>query len=1137
MQQNRAYPLPVPGKRETVGATPASTYETALRIAAVAGNREPLLEVRIGRTTFLALLDTGSSVSLLGTPAARVAEATGAKHRVQERALRLATGWSQSSTSLKCKIHWASSNRIQRFLCVPDLCRDIVLGRDFLTATGMSLHVALSGWTIGTDPQCIVPFAKRDKDITAALAIENSESYCLQGLFEEVLLVPGIGHTIPAEGIPAMNKVLDDFSHLFTTIPGCTALAQHCIDTGDSAPVRCKLRPVNAKKQKIIEDCVNDLLEQRLIRHSTSPWTSAPVLVAKKSGGYRLAVDYRPLNARTRIPAYPMPRTDWLLAQLGRARWFSSFDLSQGFFQIPVSEADIEKTAFICHQGTYEFTRMPFGVAGGPATFQTLMDRLLHGINHSFAMAFLDDVLVYSEDLESHVEHVREVLQRIGNAGLTINPDKMQVCRQSLKFLGHVISPGQCRPDEEKVRAVLDYPRPSTIKQLQAFLGLAGYYRSFIPHFSLTAHPLTVLLKKSEPWRWDERQEEAFTALKQSLAHDAVMSLPDLNRPFVVETDASGIGIAAVLLQAGPDGLQPISFISRVLTEAEGHYTVQEWECLAVVWAVDKFRAYLEFTNFEIHCDHSSLSWMFSTDQASPRVKRWVLRLQGFNCRIRHRRGLANIPADALSRAPLQCEDRPSDSLHEKLLPIAAQEPEGKITFEQVAVALEDDMTALSDTAQLVQEQARDSRLSKLKTVVQGVMLPNSDPDHRLLHDLAETTELEPSGLLVQQRGNKKVPWLPSHLRHLALKMAHDHPTAAHAGFFKTLRRVAARFVWLGMRADISRYVQGCAICQRTKPRRKKPEGLMSSQWATAPMEELSVDIIGPLPPTPRGHKYLLVVIDKFTKFPELFPLRAATSAKVLECMLQVFCRHGTPVAITSDNGKPFVSTLWRNLLKHWGIRDRHTVPYRPAGQMVERHNGTIKQCLRAYCTNHKDWDRHIPEISLAMRTAESVVTGYTPALLCYGRELRTPWEPAGDKEDTEPPEAAHHALVAELQQCLGEALKYTKKHQAAAWQTQRSTYDRHRQSTTIREGDLVLLDTHTLSNAAKGVSAKLAPRRGGPYRVVRQVGENDFILGDPVTRRRRTIAHADQLVLYHEPLLLPSAPNSRFEGGESCEE
>lgn len=742
-----------------------------------------------------------------------------------------------------------------------------------------------------------------------------------------------------------MKQVLEEFSEIFTTTPGCTTLAEHCIDTGDNPPVRCKLRPVNSKKQAIMDNCIHDLLAQNLIRPSQSQHASAPVLV-EKSGDYRMAVDYRQLNARTKVPVYPMPRTDWLLAQLGRARWFSSFDLSQGFFQIPVQEQDIPKTAFICHQGTFEFMRMPFGVAGGPATFQTLMDRVLEGINHKFAMAFLDDVLVYSETLEDHLEHVREVLKRISSAQLTINPEKVHVCCQSLKFLGHEISPGQCRPDKEKVQAVLDYPQPTTVKQLQAFLGLAGYYRGFIPQFSITARPLTELLKKKQRWRWEPPQEEAFRALKQSLAHDVVVNLPDLNRPFVVETDASGVGIAAVLLQAAENDaqLQPIFFISRVLTEAQQHYTVQEWECLAVVWAVDKFRPYLGFTEFEVHCDHSSLSWMFTTDQTSPRVKRWVLRLQGFNCRIKHRRGLANVPADALSRAPLQHQEVPGPSLHETLFPMAVPEPSPQISFEAAAAASEmDDTTVLNDAGLLAQEQEQDPILSKLRTVMKGGKLLPTDSDQPLIKDLAETTEMEDSGLLVQHRGNRKVPWLPNHLRNLVLRLSHDHPTSGHSGFFKTLKRISQNFVWLGMRSDISKYVRCCQVCQRTKAHRRKPEGLMSSQWATAPMEQLSVDIIGPLPMTPRRHKYLLVVIDKFTKFIELFPLRAATSKSVVDCMIQVFCRHGTPVSISSDNGKPFVSRLWKGLLEHWGIQDRHTVPYRPAGQMVERHNGTIK--------------------------------------------------------------------------------------------------------------------------------------------------------------------------------------------------
>lgn len=306
----------------------------------------------------------------------------------------------------------------------------------------------------------------------------------------------------------------------------------------------------------------------------------------------------------------------------------------------------------------------------------------------------------------------------------------------------------------------------------------------------------------------------------------------------------------------------------------------------------------------------------------------------------------------------------------------------------------------------------------------------------------------------------------------------------------------------------------------------------MSSQWATAPMEELSVDIIGPLPPTPRRHKYLLVVIDKFTKFIELFPLRAATSQQVLECMVQVFCRHGTPVAISSDNGKPFVSNLWRGLLKHWGITDRHTVPYRPAGQMVERHNGTVKECLRAYCTEHKHWDRHIPEIAFAMRTAESVVTGYTPAFLCYGRELRTPWEQAQAKDDTEPPASAHRAFAAELTKSLTEVLGFTRVRQDAARHAQKRYYDCHRKPITIQEGDLVLRDNHVLSNAATGFSAKLAPRRRGPFRVAKCVGANDFLLKDCFNGRSRGIAHADQLVHYHDANELSLPSGSRFRGG-----
>lgn len=250
--------------------------------------------------------------------------------------------------------------------------------------------------------------------------------------------------TLPRDRDNAPIKIFFEIiGPIFTKTPGCTSFVEHQIGTGDSPLVRCKLHPVNFKKRKIIDGCLQDLREQELLRRSTSECNPEPVLVAKTSGGIRLAIDYGPLNACTRVPVYPTPQTDWLLAQLGRAEWFSTLYPSQGFCQIPMRVDDIPKTAFICHQGTFEFTVMPFGVAGGPASFQTLMDRVLNEINHQFAMAFMNDALVCSETWDSNVVRVREVLERIRSAGLTINPNKIQVCCQSLKFLGYVISPEQ----------------------------------------------------------------------------------------------------------------------------------------------------------------------------------------------------------------------------------------------------------------------------------------------------------------------------------------------------------------------------------------------------------------------------------------------------------------------------------------------------------------------------------------------------------------------------------------------------------------------------------------------------------------------------------------------------------------------
>lgn len=291
----------------------------------------------------------------------------------------------------------------------------------------------------------------------------------------------------------------------------------------------------------------------------------------------------------------------------------------------------------------------------------------------------------------------------------------------------------------------------------------------------------------------------------------------------------------------------------------------------------------------------------------------------------------------------------------------------------------------------------------------------------------------------------------------------------------------------------------------------------MDSTWAVEPMAELSVDLIGPLPRTPRQHRHLLVVVDKFTKFVELFPLRTPTSKVVVERMMEVFCRHGFPRSISSDNGSVFVSNLWKSVMGHLGIKDRHTVPYRPQGQLVERHNATVKQCLMAYCSAHRDWDRRVPEVAFAMRTCESVSTGYTPALMCYGRELRMPGESDLQKSNATTSCSAAPAFVADLTLRMQDARAFALEHQEKAQGLQRKYYDQHRQPVEYSVGDTVLRDLHTLSDASRGIAAKLAARRSGPYRITEKVGRNDYKLKDCQTGRPAGIAHADQLMKYRD--------------------
>lgn len=448
-----------------------------------------------------------------------------------------------------------------------------------------------------------------------------------------------------------MERLLEEYKDIIQDKPGRTDQAEHRIETGDAVPIRqAPYRIPYAQREKMKEE-IEKMEEMGVIQPSRSEWASPVVMVPKKDGTQRFCVDYRKLNKISSFDAYPMARIDDIIDRLGTAKYVSTIDLTRGYWQVPLTEESRKKTAFITPNGLYEFTTMPFGLHGAPATFQRLMDCVLQG-SEEFVAALLDDIIIFSQTWTEHLHHVREVLERLRKAGLTARPSKCHFGMEEVVYLGHVVGGGKVKPTESKVQAVKDFPRPKTKTDVRAFLGLSGYYRKFIPNYAEIAAPLSDLTRKAAPQvvSWTDQCSKAFVLLKDRLCSLPVLHSPDLSKPFVVQTDASERGIGAVLSQEGPDGEHPVAYISRKLRPRETRYATIEKECLAIVWAIQTLRVYLYGQDFTIQTDHHPLQWLDQMKDKNGRLTRWSLSLQSYKFKIQHRSGKENANADTMSR-------------------------------------------------------------------------------------------------------------------------------------------------------------------------------------------------------------------------------------------------------------------------------------------------------------------------------------------------------------------------------------------------------------------------------------------------------------------------------------------------------
>lgn len=462
-----------------------------------------------------------------------------------------------------------------------------------------------------------------------------------------------LGH-LSGEQRDELKSLIFEFSSLFSDIPTCTSLIEHDIDTQGARPVKQRFYRLPLEKRKSMEASVQYLLDNGLAKPSYSSWASPCLLVKKSDQTYRFCTDYRKVNALTKPDSYPLPRIEDCVDQVGSARYVSKFDLLKGYYQVPLTSRAQEVSAFVTSSGLYSYSRMSFGLRNAPSTFQRLMNRVVAGLEG--CAVYLDDVVCYADTWVDHLARIRALFQRLVAATLTVNLAKCEFAQATVVYLGKVVGQGKVRPVNAKVVAIENFPPPTTKKELMRFLGMIGYYRGFCCNFSTVVSPLTNLLKGTAKFVWSAECHQAFQNAKLLLSSAPVLAAPKLDQPFQLQVDASQVGAGAVLLQSDENGVdKPVCYFSRKFNKHQFNYSVIEKEALALIWALQHFEVYVGggLHSIVVYSDHNPLTFLQSLkNSTNQRLLRWALFLQPFRLVIRHIRGVENVLADALSRAP-----------------------------------------------------------------------------------------------------------------------------------------------------------------------------------------------------------------------------------------------------------------------------------------------------------------------------------------------------------------------------------------------------------------------------------------------------------------------------------------------------
>ena len=962
-----------------------------------APQRNRLLHVLDPTTGWKWLIDGGAMVSVIpATPSDRKRGATDAP--------LLAANGSTIDTYGKTLLTVHISNRTFHHECIVANVRSRILGADFLAENYLAPnHRDGSLLDLATFETLPASFSNAFSSPINFVDQANNKFYKLLDSFPSII-TPAFTIKQPSHGVT---------HHIPTTCP----------------PIQSRVRKLAPDKLLVAKEEIDKLCDLGVCRRGKSEWASPLMVAPKPGGGWRVCGDFRRLNHATPDDKYPVRTLTDFTAELAGKKIFSKVDLLKGYHQIPVADADISKTGVITPFGLFIFTRTPFGLKNAGQDFQRLMDEILGDIPRVFV--YIDDILIASENETQHLEDLRRVFTTLDKHGMVVNRAKCVLGQTSLEFLGYTVTDSGISPLSERVDAIRAVPPPTSVKELQSFLGMINYYRRFIPKAAQHLYPLFDLLKgKPKSLDWTPACQASFEAVKAALAATTLLHHPRTGANLSVTTDASNYAIGAVLEQRGPAGWEPLAFYSAKLQENQRMWPPYDRELLAIFKATRHFRPMLDGRAFTVYTDHQSLvpSIGKKTDPLTARQTYQLSCIAEFTTDIRYIEGKANVVADALSRPPqttledLGIASIASSSSQGVSSPAPSTAPESaaavpasnpvSVSVTNPVPAPSDSVPASSDSVpapnpvvSLSSPSAKEQDLGRVINAIGplGLDLSAMARDQPLDRDFIRLSNEARSGLrfkrvilqgvelIVDISNGPARPYVPYNWRRQVFNTIHD---LGHPGVERTRQTVADKFVWPSLREDCTRWARECRACQAAKVHRHTVPPIGEFAVPERRFTHINVDLVGPLPAS-NGYTWLLTIVDRFTRWPAAIPLRETRTADVLDAFAHQWVAHfGVPSSMTTDRDGRFSSGLWVQMMEVWGIKSHYTTSFHPAANgLVERFHRRLKEALHALANEGptEDWFWRLPNVLLAIRTTVKADVNACPAELVYGEGLVVP--------------------------------------------------------------------------------------------------------------------------------------------------